>query len=220
MNLYIGHQKTSLAQFMAKQSDTQSHEERVSTEISSRLRAGQSKRTTFRLSPAAVEAKEWLSNYWGVPKKAVLGEIPALIKILSEKDALQSAEPWKPSPTWKRSSYVISTLALRELNNLVRKTGWTRDALVNIGLLWLAKGEKDRLAEYPARLDKAEALIGEGYSALLEIERKVKDLLGPGDPVTNAVGLGLTGFDIDTQKELDLQREKIEEARKSLEEAS
>ncbi len=152
-------------------------------------------RTTFCLPQEAIEASDWLSDYWDVTKKAVFGLL------------LQDTERYRGEPRWEeamlsflqtskaeaapcvRKTYVIERADLKALERLGEKYEMSRDDLVG-GLLIMFKGLSEaRAAEQRKKLEEAAKIVAELVDACNGFESRLRALLGRDDVVASRAGV-------------------------------
>ena len=142
----------------------------------------ESKRTTFKLSIASLDAIEWMVESYNMTAKEVFDAIcsPDLlefgVKVVKEDDI-------KASKDLTRKTFVISQQSLGLLNRTSKMQKISRDLLVD-KLTLIFKALLDRNIEQEEKNEeKALEIITEFWGKVGEVEKQMKTLLSDDNPI-------------------------------------
>ncbi len=146
-------------------------------------REAKSVRTTITISPGTLDSMQWLIDTHGIKPKEVLDAILGnedLVKII-----LQATDEAKPVETNKtiRKSIVLSSPALRKLNELAKKHGKPRDSLISMAIKLMKVLVEKYNAERPEKHKQALDIVGKAWSHIEAVEKELVSLLGENDPI-------------------------------------
>jgi hypothetical protein len=155
-------------------------------------------RTTFKLSEAALEARAWAAGYHRISLAETV-DLAASIAIQLETDQLKTLLDafQRGDATTVRRTIVLSTGALRVLNETAEKVGFSRDELLDTLLQTFYSTAKEEAKDMRELYEQAFDIIREADESLRSAEKRLEDLLGPDDPVANALGQAIVTLDRD-----------------------
>lgn len=147
----------------------------------------QSVRTTLNLKEEALEAKEWLSSYYGISQKALLDLVLEVLKecfnpdeegLLTKEEVLEMVSNRSSSNT-TRKSHAVSRETRTRLTDLSEEYDVSRDGLIEIGLKLLKAFVQVQIQRHEEVLEQIEAYYERGQ----KLEEKLQEDLGSEDPV-------------------------------------
>ena len=154
---------------------------------SSALRAfavpGEQERTSFRLTAAAADARDWLVDYLQIAQRELFDRIPFYLdEAIRTYEAEQLREVLSNlAMQGERKTYVVSDHALKRINVHADRLGVPRDALVSFALLGMqylaeqtAETARDRRARF---VNEIKHLAAEVRS----LQQRVTEKLDPDD---------------------------------------
>lgn len=147
-------------------------EERSLSDADLRKEGGESSRTTFTISPDAVEDLSWLANYYGVTQKRIVDHVLRILQSMRETEDLliEAAQDVSLDDT-VRKTVAIDPDTRSGLNEVSDELDVSRDRLVEVGIR-LAKmfSEKNK-----ARQREEVKMIREFREKGRDLEEKLTD---------------------------------------------
>lgn len=147
----------------------------------------QSVRTTLNLRDDALEAKEWLSSYYGISQKDLLDLALGLLEdcfepdeegLLPEVEVLEMVGN-RSSGNTTRKSHAVSRATRDRFTDLSEEHDISRDGLVEVGPKLLKAFAQVQIQRHQEVLEEIESYHEKG----LELEGKLTETLGDEDPV-------------------------------------
>lgn len=164
------------------------HEEVLSSDPSEEKR---DVRTKFKLSSEAIEAKEWLADYWGMSQKDV-AEVVAQVTsdFLNDDSGLREVfvEGAENQPDDRsRKTHVVSAATRDFLQNTSRELNLTRDQFFD-GALRLVRGmvrnrQKRQIEDHEELLPFLRELLDHAE----DVQSKISDKVHEDDPLDLAI---------------------------------
>ena len=166
-----------------------------------RQKLEESVRTSFALSQDALGRIALLVERFGPPKKVFDSIINqnTIEMVLFGEVVLTEAPP----PPLTRKSFVISRKALMNLNMMAGKKNIRRDTLVDIILTWAAEGVQMANAGMVERQTKAFRLIENFLPQAQDLEKRLREVAGWGDPLTSAFSSVVFDLEIMAEKAVE-----------------
>lgn len=154
-------------------------------------------RTSFSLSPEAMEAMDWLMEKIGPPKEVFEGALASGLLDLTLDDMLRASGkaesgsdvhmPDMPLPENSiRKSFVIGNRTLQALKTQARRRKIKRDVLVTHLILSHKKATEEDHKRLFEKQNEAQKLLRGFWDLGSEVEGKIRELLGEDDPIFRA----------------------------------
>ena len=142
----------------------------------------ESKRTTFKLSRASLDAIDWIVESYSVTAKEVF-DICSSSKVLEYAVKLVKEDDDKASKELTRKTFVISQQSLGLLNRTSARQKMSRDLLVDKLILLYRVLLENSIEQEKKNEKKALKIISEFCNELGEMEKQLTSLLGVENPI-------------------------------------
>lgn len=152
----------------------------------------QSVRTTFKLSPEAYAAKDWLSSHWSITHKELVHNI--CVNLFDLDDLREQFGPVETSEP-VRKTQLITEGARQILERFAEEHERSRDEVLNDLLVLLREREEQKLTELHENYEKAIEIVKTAEESLQSASDQLEKLLGSKDPVVSRFDLNLLNCD-------------------------
>jgi len=161
---------------ITEESDSSKSEERLDSPG-----AKKSVRTTFKLTKKSLGLVDDLSDYWDVSKKELLDVVAGEVEdVLQERPGVASfGGGMREESETQRKTMVVSRGTRNLLNEMAEEHEVARDDLLELGIHLLQLLKEKQTEKHEALLQD----INDFYQQGRELENKIRDELGTGDPV-------------------------------------
>lgn len=171
----------------------------------------QSVRTSFRMSPGAVDALSWMAQRFGTTQKEILRQIVADLVALEAQSPRRFASLVRRAKAASgdssvRRAYVVPNDALDMLKGIARRSACSRDAILQEALRTYFDATSEAEDSLRASRGRALQIIRGAHQRATHGDAALRELLDAGDPIAarfSAIVDALADLERDLAHELD-----------------